>query len=61
MPQSGHEDNEDFHVSRLREFHFQEELVNLKDVDMRDNKEKVSSIAEGFARNRKVASVPDRK
>ena len=33
------EDNEDFHVSRLREFHFQEEFVNPKDVAMRDNEE----------------------
>ena len=31
--------NEDFHVSRRREFHFQEEFVNPKDVAMRDNEE----------------------
>ena len=41
------EDNEDFHVSRLREFHFQEEFVNPKEVAMRDNEEfVVESIQE---------------
>ena len=41
------EDNEDFHVSRLREFYFQEEFVNPKDVAMRDNEEfVVDSIQE---------------
>ena len=41
------EDNKDFHVSRLREFHYQQEFVNPKDVAMRDNEEfVVDSIQE---------------
>ena len=41
------EDNEDFHVSRLREFHCREEFVNPKDVVMRDNEKfVVDSIQE---------------
>ena len=41
------EGNEDFHVSRLREFHYQQEFVNPKDVAMRDNEEfVVDSIQE---------------
>ena len=41
------EDNEDYHVSKLCEFHFQQKFVNPKDVAMRDNEEfVVDSIQE---------------
>ena len=58
------EDNEDFHVSRMREFHFQEEFVNPKDVDMRDNEEfVVESIQDHRGDVTKLTSLeqPDRE